>query len=38
MKAIKGKWKRAFYLKTAIKLKSEFQKSQNYIRVGTLCA
>lgn len=36
-KAVKGNWKQAFYLTLAIKLKKEFQKSQNYIRVGRFC-
>lgn len=37
LKAVKGNWKLAFYLTLAIKLKKEFQKSQNYIRVGRFC-
>lgn len=37
MTAVKGNWKWAYYLKLATKLKKEFQKNQNNIKVGRFC-
>lgn len=37
MKAAKGNWNWAYYLKLAAKLKNEFQKNQNYMKVGRFC-
>lgn len=37
MKAVKGNWKWAYYLKLEMKLKKEFQKNQNNVKVGRFC-